>query len=317
MKRRIVRGLLGLVAALALLIAGFLYLLLARVDGQFFDSAGVPLHYTVEGKGDPVILVHGLAANADLNWRRAGINRALAGKYQVIAFDLRGHGLSGRPHEPDKYGIEMVEDIARLMDHLKIDKAHFAGYSLGGFIVTKFAARYPERTRSLAICASGWKDPDDPEPIRNPYKDPPDERLAPDHKKHEQLKKFVNKSAPPRQASILPAFLPAATAQAQQQPPAAKWVKDFLSDFVVDREAMRALKKSLGMLSVPRDELAQMQTPTICFIGTNDGLKPYAMDLKTVRPDVELIIIPGADHITTAIRSEFRKGLLNFFNTHP
>lgn len=59
-------------------IGAFLFLLFHRAAGQYFDSNGVRLHYTVEGNGEPVILVHGLAANADLNWRYPGIIRLLA-----------------------------------------------------------------------------------------------------------------------------------------------------------------------------------------------------------------------------------------------
>src|SRR5262249_44523971 len=154
-----------------------------------FDSAGTKIYYTTEGnpKGDAVILIHGLAAHSDINWRRPGINALLDPDFRVVSFDLRGHGLSDHPHEMERYGIETVEDIRRLMDHLHIEKAHLAGYSLGGFLALKFAALHPERCLSLAICASGWKDPENMEPLRSPYKDDPDVRLPPDEKQHKRL----------------------------------------------------------------------------------------------------------------------------------
>ncbi|HNT89652.1 MAG TPA: hypothetical protein PKL84_17450, partial [Candidatus Hydrogenedentes bacterium] len=55
----------------------FYLLTLRRVRGQWFDSGGVRIHYTDEGDGEPVILIHGLAVNADINWRVPGVIRML------------------------------------------------------------------------------------------------------------------------------------------------------------------------------------------------------------------------------------------------
>jgi alpha-beta hydrolase superfamily lysophospholipase len=96
---------------------------------QTFDSKGVAIQYTVEGSGEPVVLIHGLYANANLNWRAPGIIRMLATNHQVIAMDVRGHAGSGKPETADAYGVEMAEDIIRLLDHLKIEKAHIIGDS--------------------------------------------------------------------------------------------------------------------------------------------------------------------------------------------
>ena len=99
MKRKLLVILIALIV-LALAGTGWMYHnITKRVVGQFFDSNGVKIHYTVEGKGEPVILVHGFAANADANWRVPGITEALAKEYQVICLDNRGHGLSDKPHE--------------------------------------------------------------------------------------------------------------------------------------------------------------------------------------------------------------------------
>jgi pimeloyl-ACP methyl ester carboxylesterase len=93
-----------------------------------FDSAGIPIHYMVLGKkdGEPVLLIHGFTGTIETQW--APVIKALATDYRVIALDCRGHGGSGKPHDPKQYGIEMVKDAVRLLDHLKIDKAHVAGY---------------------------------------------------------------------------------------------------------------------------------------------------------------------------------------------
>lgn len=132
----------------------------ASASAQFsiekFDSSGVKIVYFTEGKGEPVILVHGWLSSAGINWGLTGISRKLAKDFQVIALDVRGHGLSDRPDKVEAYGREMVEDIVRLMDHRKIKKAHIVGYSMGGFIAANFISKHPDRTLSATLCGSGW-----------------------------------------------------------------------------------------------------------------------------------------------------------------
>jgi len=62
-----------------------------------FDANGVKIRYVVQGTGEPVVLVHGLAASAAMNWQFPGIMAALAKDHQVIALDLPGHGGSDKP----------------------------------------------------------------------------------------------------------------------------------------------------------------------------------------------------------------------------
>jgi pimeloyl-ACP methyl ester carboxylesterase len=68
--------------------------LLTRViyaEDFYFDSAGVKIHYTVDGQGEPVVLIHGLAVSIASNWAAPGVIKALSSNYQVIAIDNRGH----------------------------------------------------------------------------------------------------------------------------------------------------------------------------------------------------------------------------------
>ena len=106
----------------------------SSAEDRYFNSGDVKLHYTVEGTGEPVILVHGFAGSIGTNWRTPGVVKGLSDAYQVIALDNRGHGQSEKPHNPAAYGKEMVDDVIRLMDHLNISKAHIVGYSRGGVI---------------------------------------------------------------------------------------------------------------------------------------------------------------------------------------
>ena len=121
-----------------------------------FDSAGVPIAYLVAGKGEPLVLIHGLYSSAGINWQLPGTVKLLAERYQVIALDLRGHGRSGKPEDEDAYGVQLMEDVVRLMDHLKIEKAHIVGYSLGGMIALKLVAEHPDRVLSCALGGMGW-----------------------------------------------------------------------------------------------------------------------------------------------------------------
>ena len=123
---------------------------------ETFDSKGVKISYSIQGKGEPVVLIHGLLSSGWINWDLPGISALLAKDRQVITMDVRGHGLSNKPTKEDDYGLELVEDVARLLDHLKIKKAHVVGYSMGGIITAKFIARYPDRVLSGTLGGMGW-----------------------------------------------------------------------------------------------------------------------------------------------------------------
>lgn len=293
MKRKILWATCGLIILAVILTASLAYVLFARTKGSNFDSNGVKIYYTVEGKGEPVILIHGIGANADLNWRRPGVVCDLADEYEVITMDLRGHGLSDRPETVEAYGIEIVEDVTRLMDHLKIDRAHIAGYSLGGFIALKFATIHPERVRSLAVCAAGWKDPNDPTEIPNPYRKPGKTTPAP--------KRAVAKAA------VLPDF---------GKNGFYDWAKDKITDRLAPKAARRAMRKSFMELAVPLDQLKANKVPTLCVIGDQDGLLSLAEALRTNAPDLEYVLLQGPNHFTTPFYPSFKRTLHEFIRKH-
>lgn len=123
---------------------------------QTFDSKGVKIAYSIQGSGEPIVLIHGWLASGFLNWELPGISVALAKDHQVIAMDVRGHGQSDKPLKDEDYGPLLVEDVVRLLDHLKIEKAHIVGYSMGGVITANFMARHPERVLSGTLGGMGW-----------------------------------------------------------------------------------------------------------------------------------------------------------------
>jgi pimeloyl-ACP methyl ester carboxylesterase len=155
-------GVIGLGMVLGFLLIASVAYSLRRPEGRSFDSAGVRIHYTDQGSGAPVVLIHGLGLNGDLQWRAPGMIGFLEPDYRVIAVDQRGHGRSDKPREVGQYGTALVEDVIRLLDHLKIERAHIVGYSLGGVVTRKLALTNPDRVISAIPAASGWIRADDP-----------------------------------------------------------------------------------------------------------------------------------------------------------
>jgi pimeloyl-ACP methyl ester carboxylesterase len=145
-------------------------------DGYFTASDGVKIHYLEAGRGTPVVLIHGYTGSAEGNWFANGVAEALARNHRVVAIDCRGHGKSDKPHDPMKYGPQMVKDVLELMDHLKIDRAHVHGYSMGGFIVTGLLAAAPQRFITASYGGSGVGEVDEKYkgevPPDNPGRDP-------------------------------------------------------------------------------------------------------------------------------------------------
>ncbi len=123
----------------------------------FFESAGVRLHYEVDGSGPPVILLHGLTSSAQQNWRRPGVIDALVrAGFSTVGLDGRGHGRSDKPFECEAYGgTAMGDDVIRLMDHLRLDGANLAGYSMGGAIAASLLTRCPDRFRRVILAGIG------------------------------------------------------------------------------------------------------------------------------------------------------------------
>ena len=128
--------------------------------GYFVSSDGLKIHYLVQGKGSPVVLIHGYTGSAEGNWFANGVAAALVPNHRVVAIDVRGHGQSDKPHDPAMYGDRMWMDVIELMDHLAIEKAHVHGYSMGGMITTQLLARHADRFITAAYGGSGVSETD-------------------------------------------------------------------------------------------------------------------------------------------------------------
>ncbi|HET6324155.1 MAG TPA: alpha/beta fold hydrolase [Planctomycetaceae bacterium] len=103
-----------------------------------------------------MLLIHALHSSTNVNWQLTGVLGELAKDHRVIAFDLPGHRRSDKPEKEEAYGQAIIDDIVALLDHLKIQKAHIVGYSIGGMIAVKFMASHPERVKSGLVGGMGW-----------------------------------------------------------------------------------------------------------------------------------------------------------------
>ncbi len=113
------------------------------------------IYYEVEGAGPPVILHHGFALSLE-DWREFGYVESLKNDYQLILMDARGHGKSDKPHNPQAYSIEnRVNDVIAVLDDIKIDMAHFFGYSYGGRLAFELALNHRKRMKSFIVAGIG------------------------------------------------------------------------------------------------------------------------------------------------------------------
>jgi 3-oxoadipate enol-lactonase len=111
----------------------------------------IQLYYETTGQGEPLLFIHGLGSSTR-DWERqvAFFSR----RYEVITFDVRGHGKSDKP--PGPYSVRLfAADTAALIKSLGIDRVHVVGISMGGMIALQLAIDAPNLVRSLVIVNSG------------------------------------------------------------------------------------------------------------------------------------------------------------------
>ena len=113
----------------------------------------IDLNYKSEGNGETVVLIHGLSDNL-LYWEPLVQN--LKKDYNVLRFDLRGHGES--PLGSDEITADLfADDLKNLLDDLNVKKAHIVGFSLGGVVALNFSVKYPQYVSSLVLMSSFFK----------------------------------------------------------------------------------------------------------------------------------------------------------------
>jgi pimeloyl-ACP methyl ester carboxylesterase len=111
----------------------------------------INVYYEIKGNGFPLVMIIGLMANVD--WWDPRLIEEASKKYKMIMFDNRGAGRTDAPKI--EYSIKMfADDTVKLMDNLKIQKAHIFGISMGGMIAQEIAATYPQRIEKLVLCST-------------------------------------------------------------------------------------------------------------------------------------------------------------------
>jgi len=118
--------------------------------GQYAEVNGINLYFETHGTGQPLILLHGGLGSGEMFGPTL---TQLAQQHQVIAVDLQGHGRTADIDRPIDIRL-MADDIAALIDHLKLDKPDVVGYSLGGGVALFTAVKYPDKVRRLVVASA-------------------------------------------------------------------------------------------------------------------------------------------------------------------
>jgi pimeloyl-ACP methyl ester carboxylesterase len=263
--------------------------------GESFDSNGVQIHYVDKGRGLPVVLIHGFTGSYARHWEAPGVIDALENAgYRVVAMDCRGHGQSGKPHDAGQYGLEMVRDVVRLLDHLKIARAHIVGYSMGGSIANQLLVKHPDRLLTVTLLGAGWAGED----------------LT---ATNAQMLALADSFAR-RDASYL---IRGVTAGGTNGPTEAEVAALGAALFARnDADALAAVARGfLPLYEVSRDSLRSAQVPVLALIGGLDSMNMEAVKrMKGVVPDLEVIELPGATHASSVRPSA--EPLVAFLNKH-
>src|SRR5882724_6279774 len=115
---------------------------------------GLKMYYEVHGSGEPVVLLHGAFMTITNNW--TGWIGELSKTRKVIAVEMQGHGRTA-DIERDISGVNLADDVAALLDHLKIPKADLIGYSMGAGVAMQCAIRHPDKVRKVVVISSVFR----------------------------------------------------------------------------------------------------------------------------------------------------------------
>lgn len=257
--------------------------------GHFTTNQDISLHYIEKGEGQPVILIHGILANSNLNWRFPKIINRLSKNFYVVSFDLRGHGKSDKPNGEEMYGIQLVNDVCRIMDHLNINKAHIIGYSLGGFIALKFATCYPEKIYSVTIAGAGWE-----------------------KSTQENLDRLENIYTAMRNDHDCTPLFELVGMRKQGLERISIAIGNWYFRKTNDLDVIADLLESTPELEVKEEDLKNCKVPVLLIGGTADPMCETIPDLNDVLPNSQIIWINKGTHLTTLFKKEFVKSIENF-----
>lgn len=115
---------------------------------------GIAIYYEVHGGGEPVVLLHGAFMTITNNW--AGWISELSKTRKVIAVEMQGHGRTADVPRDITYE-NLADDVAALLNHLKVARADLIGYSMGGAVAMQTAIRHPDKVRRAVIISSTFR----------------------------------------------------------------------------------------------------------------------------------------------------------------
>src|SRR5262247_4943314 len=115
---------------------------------------GVKMYYEVHGSGEPVVLLHGAFMTITNNW--TGWIGELSKTRKVIAVEMQGHGRTADIEREFSYE-NLADDVAALLDYLKIPSADLLGYSMGGGVAMQCAIRHPDKVREVASISAAFR----------------------------------------------------------------------------------------------------------------------------------------------------------------
>jgi pimeloyl-ACP methyl ester carboxylesterase len=117
--------------------------------------SGLAIHYELDGSGPPLVLLHG-GFSSSAFWRIDGYLDGLRDDHELVLIDIRGHGQSDKPHEPEAYWSSLLAaDVLAVLDEIGLASATLCGFSLGANIALRVAACYPDRVDAIAAIGSG------------------------------------------------------------------------------------------------------------------------------------------------------------------
>jgi 3-oxoadipate enol-lactonase len=221
--------------------------------------------------------------------------KALEPQFQVLRYDIRGHGKSEVPAGP--YNLELLgEDAVALLDVLEIEKVHWIGLSMGGMIGQSVALNHPKRLKSLALCDTGAVIAPEAQPIWQERIDAVREKGV-----ESQLEATMERW-------FTPSFL-------KQNPPMLGVIrKEFLATPGVGYMGCIEAIRKLNYL----DRLSAIKIPTLIMVGEDDPGTPVAVSeaMHQRIPNSRMVIIPSARHLSNVEQPDaFNTNLLTFLKS--
>lgn len=247
-----------------------------------FDSDGVEIAYLDEGQGEPILLIHGFASNAETNWVFPQWSKTLkeAGR-RVIAIDNRGHGKSEKLYDSSSYPAPaMAGDAARLLDHLGIGQADVMGYSMGARISAFLALERPKLVRSVIFGGLG---------INMVHGVGGALQIA------EALEADSIDDVPEGGARLF-----------------RKFAETTRSDLKALAACIRASRQKIS-----QEEIGRIEAPVLVAVGETDEIAGDPAELAGLVPRGEAFVIPGRDHMLAVGDKAYKARVLDFLETRP